>query len=84
MGTPAYGRSRPTGISEAEVRLPLTWRAGPASSDVPDASFVEETVTPTRKGQRPLSPVHVSARRPEGTEDIALRWTRRTRTGGDS
>jgi hypothetical protein len=72
------------GISEAEVGLPLTWRAGPANRDVADASFVEETVTLTGKGQRPLSPVHVSASRPNGTEDIALRWIRRTRTGGDS
>ena len=72
------------GISEAEVGLPLTWRVGPANRDVADASFVEETVTLTGKGRRPLSPVHVTARRPEGTEDIALRWIRRTRTGGDS
>lgn len=72
------------GISEAEVGLPLTWRAGPASRDVADESFVEEIVTLSGKGQRPLSPVQVSARRPEGTEDIALSWIRRSRTGGDS
>jgi hypothetical protein len=72
------------GISEAEVGLPLTWRAGPASPDVADASFVEETVTLTGKGRRPLSPVHVAGHRPAGTEDIALSWIRRTRTGGDS
>lgn len=71
-------------IGEAEIGLPLTWRAGPANRNVADASFVEETVTLTGKCQRPLSPVHIAARRPNRTEDIALSWIRRSRIGGDS
>jgi hypothetical protein len=71
------------GLSTGDVGLPNVWRAGPASRDVADASFVEETVTLTGKGRRPLSPVHVSGRRPTGTDDIKLTWKRRTRSGGD-
>jgi hypothetical protein len=51
---------------------------GAMNHDVAGPSFVEETVTLTGKGRRPHSPVHVAGRRPECTEDIALRWIRRT------
>jgi hypothetical protein len=53
------------GIAVSDVGLPIVWRAGPANRDVADASFVEETVTMTGKGRRPLSPVHVAGRRPK-------------------
>ncbi|MEX2482540.1 MAG: phage tail protein, partial [Gammaproteobacteria bacterium] len=72
------------GIAVDEVGLPIVWRAGPASRDVADASFVEKTVTMTGKARRPLSPVHVAGRRPSGSDEIKLVWTRRTRIGGDS
>jgi hypothetical protein len=62
----------------------MVWRAGPATHDVTDATYVEETVTLTGKGRRPLSPVHVIGRRPVGTDDIKISWKRRTRRGGDS
>jgi hypothetical protein len=71
------------GIAVGDVGLPIVWRAGPASRDVADASFVEEPVTMTAKGRRPLSPVHIAGRRPTGTSDIKLSWKRRTRIGGD-
>jgi hypothetical protein len=72
------------GIAAGDVGLPMVWRAGPASRDVADASFVEETVTMAGKGRRPLSPVHVTGRRASGSGDIKVSWMRRTRTGGDS
>jgi hypothetical protein len=71
-------------IAGSEVGLPLVWRAGPAGRDVADASFAEETVTMTGKSRRPLSPVHVAGRRPDGSDDITIMWKRRTRSGGDS
>jgi hypothetical protein len=71
------------GIAASDIGLPIVWRAGPANRDVADTSFVEETVTMTGKGRRPLSPVHVAGRQPSGSDDIKLSWTRRTRIGGD-
>ena len=72
------------GIGVADIGLPIVWRAGPANRDVADASFVEETVTMAGKGLRPLSPVHVTGRRPTGSDDIKLSWKRRSRIGGDA
>lgn len=72
------------GIGVAEVGLPIVWRAGPASRDVADTSYVEETVTIAGKGRRPLSPVHVTGRRPAGSNDIRLTWKRRCRIGGEA
>jgi hypothetical protein len=39
-------------------------------------------MTPQPTALRPLSPVHLKARR--GVDGITLSWIRRTRTGGDS
>jgi hypothetical protein len=70
-------------LSPSEIGLTRVWRVGPANRDAVDSSYVEETVTMTGKGRRPLSPVHVSGRRLNGTGDIKITWLRRTRIGGD-
>ncbi len=65
-----------------ELRLPLNWRFGPASRDIGDASYSTQAHTFRGQGMKPLSPVHVRARREDG--DIELSWIRRSRMGGDS
>ncbi len=69
-------------VSLAELGLPLSWRYGPSSRDIGDASYATQTHAFTGLGLRPLSPVHARAVRAGG--DIALSWIRRTRIGGDS
>jgi hypothetical protein len=72
------------GISPDEVGLPIVWRAGPANRDVADDSYLEQTVTITGKGRRPLAPVHVKGVKYYGTGDVTISWIRRTRLGGDA
>ena len=60
----------------------LQGRAGPSRLDIADPAFASFSFAPKGLGLRPLSPAHLSVRR-EG-DDLALRWIRRTRIGGDS
>ncbi|HEX7775159.1 MAG TPA: hypothetical protein VF449_01370, partial [Parvibaculum sp.] len=71
------------GMSDAERGLARVWAYGPAPKPLDDVSYVRETRSFKGIGLRPFSPVHVKAARAAGG-DIALTWTRRTRTGGDS
>jgi hypothetical protein len=57
------------------------YRVGPSGRDHADASVAEITATVGREALKPLSPVHVTARREQG--GIRLTWTRRTRRNGD-
>ena len=59
----------------------LQLRVVAAGRDHGDASAVSLAVTPRATALKPLSPVHVSARRT--AEGIALAWIRRTRIDGD-
>ena len=60
----------------------FSWSAGP-DGDLPGTeNFTGRTLTLTARGLKPLSPVHLRARREGG--DIRLSWIRRTRVGGDS
>nr|WP_230531853.1 hypothetical protein [Microvirga roseola] len=63
--------------------LGQTWRyrIGPSGRDHADASVVEIAATAGRDAYRPMSPVHVTARREEG--GIRIAWIRRTRRDGD-
>lgn len=70
-------------LSADELRLPYTWRYGPANLDLGDASYGQREHTFRGIGLRPYAPVHVRSRR-NGGGDIELTWVRRTRTGGDS
>lgn len=66
----------------AERGLPLRWRFGPQGVAPDDPAVVERLATILGAGLRPYAPVHLRARRTAGG-DLALRWIRRTRIGGD-
>ena len=88
-GAPAGARfvlmNRAVGQGEfsADLRdLDFTWQAGP-ERDLPGTeTFTERSISFTARGLRPLSPVHLRARREGGA--LRLSWIRRTREGGDS
>ncbi len=69
-------------MSPNEVGLPFNYRFGPVSRDIADPSFSEVQCAFNGLGLRPLSPVHIAARR--SGNDILISWIRRTRIGGDS
>jgi hypothetical protein len=74
----------PLVLSEAESGLALTLRCGAAGAVYDPAVFTDIGLTPARRGLSPLAPVHLSAVRDAGSGDIAIRWIRQTRIGGDS
>lgn len=63
--------------------LGQTWRyrIGPSGRDHADPAVAEIVATVGREALKPLSPVHVTARREAG--GIRLDWLRRTRRNGD-
>ena len=65
-----------------ELRLPYTWRFGPAARDIGDDSYGQTSHAFVGVGLRPYSPVHVRGIR--SGDDIEISWIRRTRLGGDS
>jgi hypothetical protein len=72
----------------AQVNLPASargvarrWRIGPAALAFDDPVFVESTQVFRGNGLRPYAPAHLRAE-PDGG-DLSIRWTRRTRLGGD-
>lgn len=73
----------PVSLAPGEIGLPLLWRYGPANRDIADRSYAGETHAFVGRGLKPLSPVHVRGAR-FGGDDLALRWIRRTRLGGDN
>ena len=77
------GAVKQTGISTAQLGLPLNWRAGPANEDIGSTKYVEQVATLTGKARRPLAPVHLGGVRDAVTGDWTLGWTRRSRIGGD-
>jgi hypothetical protein len=92
---PEAARTVPAGASVVrldEALAPLTgslqdlgqtwrYRIGPAGRDHADPSVAEIVATVGREALKPLSPVHVTARREAG--GVRIRWLRRTRVGGD-
>ena len=71
------------GLLETERGLERQWLYGPAPLPYDDPSYASITRAFDGVGLRPLSPVHLRARRGEGGR-IELTWIRRTRIGGDS
>ena len=69
-------------LAASEIRLSYSWRYGPATRNIGDASYAVAAHTFQGLGLKPLSPVHVRASRAGG--DVAISWLRRTRIGGDS
>lgn len=65
-----------------EIALDFNWQYGPISRDIGHASYQNQVRSFSGLGLRPLSPVHVRAKRTGN--NIAFSWVRRTRLGGDS
>jgi len=72
----------PAGLREAEVGLTLNWRIGPIGYDFAGPAFAALAATGGLRARRPLSPVHLRARR---MDDGACRigWIRRARINAD-
>jgi hypothetical protein len=76
------GVPRQIGLTSAQRGLSLTWRWGPTSRPIGDASYRSREVAFQGVGLRPYSVCHLRARTgPEGAID--LNWVRRTRIDGD-
>ncbi len=89
--------TRPAGsrfvlINEALTRIPMTladvgrdyvWRYGPANRHVTEAHYQDVSFTPEGTALKPRSPVHLTAVRSAGSDDIAIGWIRRTRATAD-
>ena len=69
-------------MTPADVGLPHNWTYGPANRDIGHSSYDNAVHAFSGMGLRPYSPVHVRASRVSG--DLVIRWTRRTRIGGDN
>lgn len=93
---PQAARAVPAGaliVRLDEAVVPLTsdlrdlgqrwlYRVSPAGRDHADASAVQFAATVSREALKPLSPVHVIARRAES--GVRIFWQRRTRRDGDA
>ncbi|MEQ9518804.1 MAG: glycoside hydrolase/phage tail family protein [Parvibaculum sp.] len=71
------------GLAISERGRPLAWRAGPRSYPLDHETYRTETRGFAGVGLRPLSPVHVRAKRLPNN-DITFSWVRRTRIDGDN
>ena len=73
-------------LAASEIRLPYSWRYGPATRDIGDASYAVAAHTFQGLGLKPLSPVHVRASRAGGDVDGRLdpAHTHRRRQLGDA
>ena len=72
----ALGQMRDVGVAEAGTTLPL--RAGPASRDEADATWLDFDAPFSARGLRPLSPVHLQGR-VDATGNWTFTWIRRSR-----
>ena len=71
-------------LTASEIRLPYSWRYGPATRDIGDASYAVAAHTFQGLGLKPLSPVHVRAvraRRRRGVQLGAAHAPRRRQLG---
>jgi hypothetical protein len=77
------GPLRQPALSEQEHGFPFLWRYGPAPAAISHPAYQAREITLAGRGLRPLSPVHLLARR-DAAGDIQLTWIRRTRINGDA
>ena len=70
-------------LAASERDLARHYRVGPAQRGYDDPSYLHAVEAFAGVGLRPLSPVHLRARR-TGVGDLEVRWIRRTRIDGDS
>ncbi|EKF40644.1 phage host specificity protein [Nitratireductor indicus C115] len=74
---------RPAGLGVGEIGLPRNWRIGPAGEETGSDRFLQFSTSGGVRAQRPLSPVHLRARRrPNG--DWVFSWVRRERIDADA
>ncbi len=71
-------------MSADEIGLAFSYRYGPYARDMGDTVYQSSLVTFSGRGLKPLSPVHIRARRDASSMDIDITWLRRTRLNGDS
>jgi hypothetical protein len=70
------------GLSRSERGLPLVWRAALAGGPAAGEAMSEAAFTWQGLAERPWSPCHLKVTQdPSGA--VQVRWTRRTRIGGD-
>ena len=69
-------------LAQNETTLPFFYAWGPQGKALSDPSWQTAQLQFQGIGLRPLSPVHLCARRQSG--DVVLSWIRRTRQGGDN
>ena len=69
-------------LSPSLRNLAQTYRVGPASRPIDDASYLEETLAFEGVGLRPYAPCHLSADRNVDADVVS--WVRRSRIDGDS
>jgi len=70
-------------LASTARNLSRHYRIGPARRPIDDPSYVERIEAFSGVGLRPYSPTHLRAVR-EGSGDLSVSWTRRTRVDGDS
>ncbi|MDZ7710967.1 MAG: glycoside hydrolase/phage tail family protein [Roseovarius sp.] len=75
------GIPRQIGLAEAQRGQARHYRIGPGGRPVDDPSFGHAVLAFDGLGLRPYAPVHL--RVDEAGGDLAVRWIRRTRVGGD-
>ena len=76
------GAVRQPSVSALERNVQLHWRSGPSRLPVHNTAYTTQKKAFRGVGLRPLSPVHIYARR-QNNSDLKISWVRRTRIGGD-
>jgi hypothetical protein len=69
-------------MRSADLGLTIDWRIGPASRNLGDSAYREETTSLSGLALRPLPPCQLRARR--SGDDVLFTWIRQTRIDGDS
>ena len=69
-------------MRSADLGLAIDWRIGPASRNLGDGTYREETASLSGLALRPLAPCQLRARR--SGDDVLFTWIRQTRIDGDS
>lgn len=70
-------------LNEGDRERDFYWRYGPRAYSFEHETYVTQVKSFAGIGARPLSPVHLKARRLQN-QDIDISWIRRTRLAGDS
>jgi hypothetical protein len=72
----------PLAQDAAALDSPITYRIGPVNRDYADPTYVQATLTPTRKALMPLAPTNARARRTD--DGVKISFIRRGRLDADA